>query len=63
MTELKPCPFCGAPVGIVFAGSLHESRIECISCGGQVRCDTSKEMNLGAVIDYLVNTWNKREKE
>lgn len=63
MTELKPCPFCGAPVGIVFAGSLNESRIECISCGGQVRCAISKEMNLGAVIDYLMNTWNERVKE
>ena len=63
MTELKPCPFCGAPVGKVYADLLHYACIECISCGGQVRCTTSQDSDMGSVIDNLVDMWNKRAIE
>lgn len=60
MTELKPCPFCGAPVGKVYVDLLYDARIECISCGGQVRRPTSQDSDVGSIIDNLVDMWNKR---
>lgn len=63
MTELKPCPFCGAPVGKVYIDGLYEARISCISCGGQVRFSISQDNEIGQIIDSLVSMWNRRVKE
>ena len=64
MTELKPCPFCGESVVKVYADDLlHYAYIECISCGGQVRCSTSQDSDMGSMLDNLMDMWNKRAIE
>lgn len=58
MSELKPCPFCGADYGFLeiikcgVTGSSHVYAVMCCECGGRSgRAETK---------DDAVEAWNRR---
>jgi len=57
--ELKPCPFCGSVVEIVYADqqSSHRERVWCPKCGPVGR------IALSAKRDELIAWWNSRRAE
>lgn len=61
MTELKPCPFCGADFMIINVDRLHRSSISCV-CGASVSIDSSRcsDQRTIELVDALVEMWNRR---
>lgn len=66
MAELKPCPFCGGKVSIMFNGELLPSGIACHRCKMLTtfyRIKMGKHETIGEVENRMAGVWNRRVKE
>lgn len=63
MTDIKPCPFCGEDFIEVHVNRLSPSSyIKCSECTCQISISHAhcNDTPSGAIIDALVERWNKR---
>ena len=62
--KLKPCPFCGNNVKIIYSIDLEPNGIMCLNCRCIFRWRhirvTGKREEFGVVTDKLVAAWNRR---
>lgn len=62
MSELKPCPFCGKPVGLVVRQIHQEAYIVCSdhNCLGAMDIHWGTEDDPNEFIQRLKSNWNRR---
>lgn len=64
--ELKPCPFCGAPVWFNHNMELEPDGIHCQQCGFVIRwlgVRAKPREKFEVVMKKLAERWNRREHE
>ena len=66
MTDLKPCPFCGAEAYYSYNEMEESWRIRCFRCEATItryfKGRISTEMDLKKARDVAIDAWNHRVK-
>lgn len=66
MSELKKCPFCGAPVRIVRNAVLEPEGVYCTKCHMIVKytnIEPNKGVTFGDIERKIAEAWNRRTHE